>query len=130
MRSWRRSPTRCASCRRQPPPDSRPAASPPAAISLAGSPPPLGAPRLDRAVAVLVAAPQRTAAGDAMPERIQDQPESTIGRKPEHHEEQPGTGGATRSGSALRREEGDEGEAAAEIREREQDELPPGELDE
>jgi hypothetical protein len=62
-----------------------------------------------------------------MPTR--NEPESTSGRKPESHE-QPGAGGATRSGSALRREEGDESEAALEIREREQAEIPPGELDE
>jgi hypothetical protein len=54
--------------------------------------------------------------------RIQDEPESTIGKKPgelEHSES--AQHGVARSGAALWREEGDEGEAAAEIRERERD---------
>ena len=67
-----------------------------------------------------------------MPIPIQDEPESTIGRKPvkppeppaspehEHeHEHEPG-----RAGAAIRREEGDESEFAGEIRERERGEPP------
>ncbi len=67
-----------------------------------------------------------------MPTPIQDEPESTIGRKPEGlhgserpEPEQPQPGRPARSGAALRREEGDETEAAGEIGEREQDEPPP-----
>jgi hypothetical protein len=57
---------------------------------------------------------------------LQDEPESTIGRKPgrgfEHHA---GDDGAPfRSGAAIRREEGDETEAGSEIRDRESGELP------
>ena len=59
---------------------------------------------------------------------IQEEPESTVGRKPEHptsprQAEPPGR--PSRSGSALRREEGDETEAAGDIGEREQDEPAP-----
>jgi hypothetical protein len=58
---------------------------------------------------------------------LQDEPESTIGRKPrrgfEHREPEEGT--PVRSGAAIRREEGDETEAGSEIRERERDEPPP-----
>ena len=62
---------------------------------------------------------------------IQEEPESTIGRRPLHpvrppehpapaeHEHEP-----TRSGAAIRREEGDESEFAGEIRERERGEPP------
>jgi hypothetical protein len=62
---------------------------------------------------------------------IQDEPESTVGKKPDRFhvdEREPGhreaARGATRSGAALRREEGDETEALAEIRDREADEPP------
>jgi hypothetical protein len=57
---------------------------------------------------------------------IQDEPESTIGRKPGelHEEHQPQPRGAARSGAAIRREEGDETEAGSEIRDREPDEPP------
>jgi hypothetical protein len=60
-----------------------------------------------------------------MPTPIQDEPESTIGRKPEtlRHPE-PQEQGRTRSGTAMRREEGDESEAGSEIREQERDEPP------
>jgi hypothetical protein len=62
-----------------------------------------------------------------MPTPIQEEPESTVGRKPEHptSPRQPEPEYPTRSGSALRREEGDETEAAGEIREREKDEPAP-----
>jgi hypothetical protein len=56
---------------------------------------------------------------------IQEGPESTVGRKPgsASHPRPPEAGHApARSGAALRREEGDETEFAAEIRERERDE--------
>jgi hypothetical protein len=56
---------------------------------------------------------------------IQEGPESTVGRKPAHapHPRPPDPGSApARSGAALRSEEGDETEFAAEIRERERDE--------
>jgi len=63
----------------------------------------------------------------AMPMPIQEEPESTVGRKPEHptSPRQPEPGRPTRSGAALRREEGDETEAAGDIGEREQDEPTP-----
>jgi hypothetical protein len=57
-----------------------------------------------------------------MPIPIQDEPESTIGRKPPHKphvEEHPGV--PTRSGAALRREEADESEVGSEIRDRERE---------
>jgi hypothetical protein len=57
---------------------------------------------------------------------LQEEPESTVGRKPgrgfEHHP--PGDGTPVRSGAAIRREEGDETEAGSEIRDREGDEVP------
>jgi hypothetical protein len=57
---------------------------------------------------------------------IQDEPESTVGRRPDRWEPTPGPGQpASRSGAAIRREEGDETEAAGEIREREEHEPPP-----
>jgi hypothetical protein len=61
-----------------------------------------------------------------MPTPIQDEPESTIGRKPEELAEHPESRehGRARSGAAVRREEGDESEFAGEIRERERDEPP------
>jgi hypothetical protein len=56
---------------------------------------------------------------------LQDEPESTVGRKPgrgfEHRSEDRTP---VRSGAAIRREEGDETEAGSEIREREVDEPP------
>jgi hypothetical protein len=57
---------------------------------------------------------------------LQDEPESTVGRKPASGFErrEPGGGTPVRSGAALRREEGDETEAGGEIRDREGDELP------
>jgi hypothetical protein len=56
---------------------------------------------------------------------IQDEPESTVGRKPARVERQPAQEERPRSGAAIRREEGDESEAGSEIRERERGE-PPG----
>jgi hypothetical protein len=58
---------------------------------------------------------------------LQDEPESTVGRKPRRGFEHraPGEGTPVRSGAAIRREEGDETEAGSEIREREGDEPPP-----
>jgi hypothetical protein len=62
---------------------------------------------------------------------IQDEQESTVGKKPErfHADERAPDAreaprGATRSGAALRREEGDETEAQGEIRDRERDDPP------
>lgn len=59
---------------------------------------------------------------------IQEEPESTVGTRPdrvEHPERAaPARQGSTRSGAAIRSEEGDETEAGSEIREREQDEPP------
>jgi hypothetical protein len=61
-----------------------------------------------------------------MPIPIQEEPESTVGRRPPGPPPRPEgeTGGPTRSGAAIRREEGDESEAGAEIRDRERDEPP------
>lgn len=57
---------------------------------------------------------------------IQDEPESTIGRKPADlagsHPEQPG---AARSGPSVHRAGGDETEAGSELPDRERDEPPP-----
>jgi hypothetical protein len=60
-----------------------------------------------------------------MSTRIQDEPESTIGRKPPlpEHPERPQHGRA-RSGAASRHEEGDEGEAGSRSRDREGGERP------
>lgn len=59
---------------------------------------------------------------------LQDEPESTVGRRPDRFEHPveraPGDAPPARSGAALRREEGDETEAGAEIREREQGDPP------
>jgi hypothetical protein len=56
---------------------------------------------------------------------MQDEPESTIGRRPDRWEPSPRPEQAfSRSGAAVRREEGDETEAAGEIREREEHEPP------
>ncbi len=60
---------------------------------------------------------------------LQDEPESTVGRKPDRGFEHPGRPGAAaaspvRSGAAIRREEGDETEAGSEIRDREGGEPP------
>ena len=61
-----------------------------------------------------------------MPIPIQDEPESTIGRKPVKPPEAPGSPEHEhgRAGAAIRREEGDESEFAGEIRERERGEPP------
>ena len=63
---------------------------------------------------------------------IQEEPESTVGKKPERFhvderepEDRAPPRGATRSGAALRREEGDETEHQGEIRDREEGEPPP-----
>ena len=56
---------------------------------------------------------------------IQDEPESTVGRKParfEHPERR--EKGGTRSGAEIRREEGDDSEAGSKIRQRERGEPP------
>lgn len=56
---------------------------------------------------------------------IQDEPESTIGRKPEElSHRRAATPGANRSGAALRREQGDDTEAQRERPERERGEPP------
>ncbi len=57
---------------------------------------------------------------------IQDEPESTIGRKPVTPPERPKPSERerTRSGAAIRHEEGDESEFAGEIRDRERGEPP------
>ncbi len=64
-----------------------------------------------------------------MPIPIQEEPESTVGRRPSGPQPRPASpegeaGGTTRSGAALRREEGDESEAGSEIRDRESGEPP------
>ncbi len=60
-----------------------------------------------------------------MPIPIQDEPESTIGRKPPPRPRQEAAErGAARSGAALRHEEADESEAGSEIRDRERGEPP------
>jgi hypothetical protein len=62
----------------------------------------------------------------ATPTPIQEEPESTIGRKPDRFpHEAPRESAPSRSGASVRREEGDEGEHAGEIREREQDQRSP-----
>ncbi len=60
---------------------------------------------------------------------IQDEPESTVGRRPDRfgHPEH-GEGTPARSGASIRREEGDEGEAGSAIRDRERGD-PPTERD-
>jgi len=62
---------------------------------------------------------------------IQEEPESTVGKKPERFhvderapEDREPPRKATRSGAALRREEGDETEHQGEIRDREEGEPP------
>ncbi len=62
-----------------------------------------------------------------MPTPIEDEPESTIGRRPPKAPDRPAPPEheRARSGAAIRREEGDESEFAGEIRERERDEPPP-----
>ncbi len=57
---------------------------------------------------------------------LQDEPESTVGRKPGRGFEHTGPAGGTpvRSGAAIRREEGDETEAGSEIRDRDDGEGP------
>lgn len=56
---------------------------------------------------------------------IQDEPESTVGRKPGPGPEPTRREGAPRrSGAGIRREEGDETEAGSEIRDRERGEPP------
>ena len=55
---------------------------------------------------------------------IQEEPESTVGRKPDRVEHpQPREQGATRSGAAIHREQGDETEAGG-AKKRERDEPP------
>ncbi len=54
---------------------------------------------------------------------IQDEPESTIGRKPPRRTEDEGRAGQPARAS-IGREEGDEGEAGSEIRDRERRDPP------
>jgi hypothetical protein len=55
---------------------------------------------------------------------IQEEPESTIGRKPPHKGHEPTVQQPARSGAAIRREEADESEAGSEIRDRESGDPP------
>jgi hypothetical protein len=60
-----------------------------------------------------------------MPIPIQDEPESTVGRKPPHRsEEERDERQPARSGRAIRSEEADESEAGSEIRDRERGDPP------
>lgn len=59
-----------------------------------------------------------------MPIPIQEEPESTIGKKPDRLKSSEPKQGRARSGTALGREEGDETQAGSEIRDRERDEPP------
>ena len=61
-----------------------------------------------------------------MPKPIQEEPESTIGRRPPGPTPAPEreTRAPARSGAAIRREEGDESEAGSEIRDRDSGDPP------